>query len=57
MEERSISYLEIALLQEQFNKQSANIKFSCQEIKDECFFDFVEQYIYGNDLPTVNYTE
>ena len=57
MEERNISYLEITLLQEQFNKQSANIKFSCQEIKDECLFDFVEQYIYGNDLPTVNYTE
>lgn len=56
-EQRSISYGELAELQSLFDKQVGefNIGFECEEEQQEALFDFVQQYINGNDDPRIEY--
>ncbi len=56
-EQRDISYGELAALQELFDQQvdEFNIGFECEEEQQEALFDFVQQYINGNDDPQIHY--
>ena len=56
-EQRDISYGELAALQELFDQQveEFNIGFECDEEREEALFDFVQQYINGNDDPQIHY--
>jgi len=56
-EQRNISYGELAALQELFDQQveEFNIGFECDEEREEALFDFVQQYINGNDDPQIHY--
>ncbi len=52
MEERNISYGELAELQDMFEEQTAGIQMDDEQY-NECMFDFIDQYIHGNDMPEV----
>ena len=56
MEQRDVSYGELAALDEEFEKQvkERNIVFPDPEIEEQCHFDFVQQYIDGDDDPQIN---
>ena len=56
-EQRDISCGELAALQELFDQQvdEFNIGFECEEEQQEALFDFVQQYINGNDDPRIEY--
>ena len=56
-EQRSVSEGEIVALQELFDQQveEFNIGFECDEEREEALFDFVQQYINGNDDPQIHY--
>ncbi len=56
-EQRNISEGEIVALQELFDQQveEFNIGFECDEEREEALFDFVQQYINGNDDPQIHY--
>jgi hypothetical protein len=47
MEQRNISYYELAELEDEFIKQvtERGIIFPNDDLKSECYFDFVQQYI------------
>lgn len=55
-EQRSVSYQELSELEEMFNKQvkEKNIKFDDNEQCSEALFDFIDQYINGNDNPKID---
>lgn len=53
--ERNVSYGELAVLEEMFDEQTAGHVFEDDDIKDQCKFDFIDQYIHGNDNPEVRY--
>lgn len=55
MEKRDVSYGELAVLAEMFDEQTAGHVFECDEQRQECEFDFIQQYIDGNDEPVVYY--
>lgn len=54
--QRSASYGEILELQEIFNQQvkEKNIVFKNDEYLEESFFDFLQQYLEGNDNPEIH---
>lgn len=54
--QRSASYGEILELQEIFNQQvkEKNIVFKNDEYREESFFDFLQQYLEGNDNPEIH---
>ena len=56
MEQRDIIYGELAALDEEFEKQvkEKKIEFPDSEIEEQCHFDFVQQYIDGDDDPQIN---
>ncbi len=56
MEQRDVSYGELAALDEEFERQvkEKNIIFPDSEIEEQCHFDFVQQYIDGDDAPHIN---
>jgi len=56
-EQRNISYGELAELENMFNEQikEFNIGFECEEERQEALFDFIQQYINGNDDPKIAY--
>ena len=58
-EQRNISYGELAALQELFDQQveEFNIGFECDEEREEALFDFIQQYINGNDDPQIEYVD
>lgn len=55
MIERDLYYDELVALGEEFERQvkEKNIVFPNPEIKEDCRFDFVQQYIYGDDNPQI----
>lgn len=55
MEQRDVSYGELAALDEEFDRQvnERGITFPDEEVEQECLFDFVQQYIDGNDNPEI----
>lgn len=53
--QRSISWGGIAALSELFEELTAGHVFDCEEAREMCEFDFVEQYIEGNDDPRPRY--
>ena len=53
MRNENISYGEIAELSKIFDEQTKDHTFECEETQQECFFDFVEQYINGDMNPQV----
>ena len=55
IEQRDVSYGELAVLDEMFEDQLAEsgYVFSDEETKEECRFDFVQQYIDGNNNPVI----
>lgn len=56
-EQRNVSYGELAELNNKFNEQikEFNIGFECEEERQEALFDFIQQYINGNDDPKIAY--
>lgn len=54
-EQRSVSYGELAELENMFNEQikKRHIKFEDEEKCSEALFDFIQQYIDGDDNPQV----
>ena len=50
-----ISYGEIAVLGHEFDKQceELGIEWIDEDVKEECFNDFISQYEDGNDEPEV----
>ena len=56
-EQRDVSYGELAELNNKFNEQikEFNIGFDCDEEREEALFDFIQQYINGNDDPQIHY--
>lgn len=54
--QRSVSYGELAELENMFNDQveKRHIVFGDTEESTEALFDFIQQYIEGNDNPQVN---
>lgn len=54
--QRSVSYGELAELENMFNEQvkKRNIVFSGNEECTEALFDFIQQYIEGNNNPQVH---
>ena len=56
-EQRDVSYGELAELSNMFNEQikEFNIGFECEEERQEALFDFIQQYINGNDDPKIAY--
>lgn len=54
--QRSVSYGELAELENMFNDQikRKHIVFSDPEESSQALFDFIQQYIEGNDNPQVN---
>lgn len=55
MEQRDVSYGELVALDEEFERQvkEKNIVFPDPEIEEDCHFDFVQQYIDGDDDPQI----
>lgn len=55
-EQRSVSYSELVELEDMFNEQvkKRNIKFDNDEACSEALFDFIDQYINGNDNPQIS---
>lgn len=55
MEQRNVSYGELIALQQMFEEQIKilGVTFLEEEYRDECEFDFVDQYINGCDEPEV----
>lgn len=55
MIERDVDYGELCALDEEFERQvkEKNIVFPNPEIAQECRFDFVQQYIDGDDNPQI----
>lgn len=53
--QRDVSYGELSMLEELFNEQvkKTGVEFTDDEQRDEARFDFVQQYIEGNDNPTI----
>lgn len=53
--QRDVSYGELFALDQEFEKQLAEsgYVFSDEETKEECRFDFVQQYIDGDDDPQI----
>ncbi len=58
-EQRDISYGELAALEQLFDEQveEFNVSFECEEERQDALFDFVQQYIDGNDDPQIDYDE
>lgn len=58
-EQRNVSYGELAELENMFIEQvnELRIYFESKEEWDEAHFDFIQQYIDGNDDPQVNFVE
>ena len=56
-EQRDVSYGELVELEDMFNEQveKFNICFGCEEERQEVLFDFIQQYIDGNDNPQIAY--
>ena len=56
MEQRDVSYGELVALDEEFELQvkKNNIIFPDAETEEQCHFDFVQQYIDGDDDPQIN---
>ena len=56
-EQRDISYGELAALSDEFETQldEHDVIFDDEEDRDEAFFDFVQQYIDGDDDPQINW--
>jgi hypothetical protein len=53
MRNESISIGEIIELSKMFDEQTKGHTFEDNEIKNECFYDFVEQYINGSMNPQI----
>ena len=55
MKQRQVSYDKLVALDEEFERQvkEKNIVFPNPEIEQECRFDFVQQYIDGDDNPQI----
>lgn len=53
--QRDICYGDIADLGSLFEELTAGHNFDCEEAKDESLFDFIQQYIEGNDEPQPYY--
>lgn len=58
-EQRNVSYGELAELEKMFKEQVKTLRicFESKEERDEALFDFIQQYIDGNDDPQVNFEE
>jgi hypothetical protein len=56
MEQRSISYYELYELEKEFDKQTKWMRFTDEEEREQSLFDFIQQWIDGNDNPTVHIT-
>lgn len=58
-EQRDVSYGELVELENMFNEQvkKFNIGFECEEERQEALFDFIQQYIDGNDNPQIAYED
>ena len=56
-EQRDISYGELSALSDEFETQldEHGVIFDDEEDRDEAFFDFVQQYIDGDDDPQINW--
>ena len=54
MEQRSISYYELYELEKEFDKQTKWMRFTDEEEREQSLFDFIQQWIDGNDNPTVH---
>lgn len=54
--QRTLSYENILELQNIFNQQAKekNIIFKNNEYREEAFFDFLQQYLEGNDNPDIH---
>lgn len=57
--QRSVSYKELIELGDLFNEQinKYRIDFESYEERQEALFDFILQYINGNDDPQIDYIE
>ena len=57
--QRDVSCGELVELENMFNKQVKmfNIGFECEGERQEALFDFIQQYIDGNDDPQIAHKE
>lgn len=53
--ERDISYGELAELAAMFEAATSGHVFDCEEAREECEFDYIQQYIDGCDEPEPYY--
>lgn len=49
MEQRNVSYSELSILEDRFDKLTANVNFHDDETKNECLFDYISQFINGSE--------
>ena len=58
-EKRDVSYGELVELENLFNEKvkEHHIDFESDEERQESLFDFIQQYINGNDAPEIDYIE
>ena len=58
-DQRGVSYGELVELGNIFNEQieKYHINFESYEERQEALFDFIQQYINGNDDPQIDYIE
>lgn len=47
MGQRNVSYGELAMLEDRFDQITANVNFPDDEIRNECLFDYISQFING----------
>ena len=54
--QRSVSYGELAALDAMFDEQvlAMGIQFEDSDMESQCRYNFVDQYINGDDEPKVN---
>lgn len=49
MEQRNVSYSELSMLENRFDRITKDANFPNDEIRNECLLDYIEQFINGEE--------
>ena len=49
MGQRNVSYSELSMLENRFDRITKDANFPNDEIRNECLFDYIEQFINGEE--------
>lgn len=49
MGQRNVSYSELSMLENRFDRITKDTNFPNDEIRNECLFDYIEQFINGEE--------